>query len=115
MAVYDKKHHEIPDPRPLSLPAGTVQPESLESLMARMIRNRDYMKHFEGKETWEEADDFDCPGEEDILSPYEQMMVPLTPEEIGAPSTRSEPLPVTAQKGEDVQTPKEPKEKVPIE
>lgn len=68
---YDAKHREIPDPTPMEMPVGYEQPESLESMIRRMISNNEYLNHFKGAESEEEADDFDVSDDELPASPYE--------------------------------------------
>lgn len=63
MAKYTKDNRmEIPDPKPVALPVGTKIPESLEQMMARMIRSHSIMASKQGFESFEEAEDF---GEDD--------------------------------------------------
>lgn len=112
MAMYDEKGHEVPDPTPLALPLGMKKPETLEEMMGRMLRNQNYLKAFEGAESFEEADDFDVGTEDNPLTPYEAMMVPLIPEELPTLPTR-EPSTLTAQNGNEVQSPSEPQEELP--
>lgn len=70
---------EALDQTPVEIPVGVIRPESLESIMARMINERfSQMAEENGMETFEEADDFDI-DDELPKTPYE--MVDLDPEE----------------------------------
>lgn len=72
---------ETPDQTPVEIPVGFNQPESLESIMARMIETRfNQMAEERGQETFEEADDFDVSDEHELpKTPYE--MVDMDPDE----------------------------------
>lgn len=69
---YDSQGREIPDDRRMALPAGWDRPESLNDQIKRLVAaqlSRVAADH--GRETFEEADDFDIPDEADEwLSPY---------------------------------------------
>lgn len=75
MATYTAdRRKEIPDQTPVELPLGYKVPETLEQLMARMIRNVEFnrIREAAGAETFEEADDFEVGDEEnDGLSQYQ--------------------------------------------
>lgn len=73
MAKYNEKGQEIPDPTPVSIPLGYGHPESLESIIARMVGVQiSKQAAARGFETFEEADDFDVNDEEvDPLSSHE--------------------------------------------
>lgn len=78
MAKYDKGNHaEIPDQTPVELPLGYSHPESLEEVIARMIRADDFRKQQQaaGMETFEEADDFDVDGEDEEFHSEHEMSV----------------------------------------
>lgn len=73
---FDARGREIPDPKPMELVPGAYMPESLQSMMQRMIR--DYVSAHaveQGEESFEEANDFDCDDSEfdDPLTKYEEM------------------------------------------
>lgn len=68
---FDEKGREIPDPRPMELPTGFATPESLESMMARMVKDFSARAAEEGKETFEESCDFEVEDEEDGMSAAE--------------------------------------------
>lgn len=81
MSKFDEKGREILDATPVALPIGYKHPESLTSQIRRLIKNELSMSaRAEGKETFEEADDFDTGDDDDIRSPYE-----LDDEQITAP------------------------------
>lgn len=75
---FDTKGREIPDPRPLELAPGSIRPESLQSMMQRLIREQ-LSRHAveQGEESFEEANDFDIEDEDfdDPLTKYEEMGV----------------------------------------
>lgn len=72
MAKYNEKHQEIPDPTPVEMPLGYERPESLESMIARMIQTVNVRAAKSGQvETFEESDDFETDDEPDLKSPYQ--------------------------------------------
>lgn len=71
MANYDEVGREIPNKTPVAIPVGYHRPEPLESMIARMIRAAGVNAGREGKETFEEADDFDVDDDEKLVSPYQ--------------------------------------------
>lgn len=77
MAIqFDSLGREIPDPRPIELAPGAVRPESLQSMMQRLIREHiSGMAVSEGEESFEEANDFEVEDEDfdDVLTTYEVM------------------------------------------
>lgn len=75
---YDALGRELPDPTPVELPAGRRVPESLESMMARMVRGHvSQLAEREGLETFEEANDFDIESDDEPLTAYEQQDMKL--------------------------------------
>lgn len=71
MAIYNEKHEEIPDNTPVAMPVGHERPESLESMIARMIRTTNAIAAKTGAfDTDEEADDFET-GEPEPVSAYQ--------------------------------------------
>lgn len=71
MAIYNEKHEEIPDNTPVEMPLGYEKPESLESMIARMVQDVSRRAKEKGTvETFEEADDFDD-NEPELKSPYQ--------------------------------------------
>lgn len=59
MAKYNDLGQEIPDPTPVAMPLGYERPESMESMIARMVRlHISKQAQEDGFETFEEAEDF---------------------------------------------------------
>jgi hypothetical protein len=72
MARYDDYGRELPDPTPVSVPAGFARPIALHEQIKRLIRTEMSRQAVtEEKESFEEADDFDVDEDGDPLSPYE--------------------------------------------
>lgn len=72
MAKYTEDNRsEIPDPTPVELPVGYEHPESLEAMIARMIRVEAHKSLGEGVESFEEADDFDVEDDGELVSEYQ--------------------------------------------
>lgn len=73
MATYTKDNRlEIPDQTPVEMPLGYERPESLEQMIARMVRFQSDKAQRHGLESFEEADDFDVADSEgDLMSPYQ--------------------------------------------
>ena len=72
MAQYDEFGREIPDKRPIAVPAGWDRPLSLQDQIKRFIRSEaSRAAAAAGEETFEEADDFDVDEDPDPLSVYE--------------------------------------------
>lgn len=73
---FDSRGREIPDPRPLELSPGAVKPESIQSMIQRLVRLQ-LSQHAvaQGEESFEEANDFDIEDEDfdDPLTKYEEM------------------------------------------
>lgn len=80
-ARLDKMGREIVDPRPLEIPAGMKEPESLEAMVRRLVRDGVAVAAIAGSgevETFEEAEDFDInDGTFDPSSPYEEVFDPV--------------------------------------
>jgi len=73
---FDKQGREIVDPTPAAFSADVERPESLESMMRRMIRQ--HLSAYaveEGDESFEEANDFEVEDEDwdDVETKYEVM------------------------------------------
>lgn len=63
---------EFPDPTPVAIPVGSHQPESLESIIARMVRRQVSDLAVKGGYDPEEAEDFDDDDDEgEAPTPYE--------------------------------------------
>ena len=86
-APLDDQGREVPDPTPLTLPAGFRRPETLAEQVQRLVRTHISREAAErGEETFEEAEDFDVPDEAEPGSPYEAQFDPvlgrdITPDE----------------------------------
>lgn len=69
---FDEQGRELPDSTPLELPSGMKQPESLESIMKRMIAVHASRAAGEaGMETFEEANDFEVEDDDEPITQYE--------------------------------------------
>ncbi|AXH74273.1 MAG: hypothetical protein [Microviridae sp.] len=73
MAKYNSLNQQIPNKTPVEMPIGYERPESLSSMIARMIHSNELQRaaHKQGLETFEEADDFDGDDEGEMVSPYQ--------------------------------------------
>lgn len=79
MATFDEWGREVPDPRPVDIPAGMRRPLSLKEQIQQAIRNELSRRAAEdGEETFEEADDFEVDEDGEPVSPYE--FIDLEPE-----------------------------------
>lgn len=88
MAKYDKEGRcEIPDPTPVELPVGYEHPESLEAMIARMIRYESLRAEEAGLESFEEADDFDV--SDDVVLVSEHQMTDMQEEYVHDRGERS--------------------------
>jgi hypothetical protein len=72
---YNEKGQEVPNNTPVALPLGYSKPQNLQALIARMVRQDAFMKQFEGEDTEEEANDFECEDDEDLnfVGKYEML------------------------------------------
>jgi len=68
---HDEQNREVLDKTPVEMPLGYEKPESLESMIARMIRTTSVQAAKAGFETAEEADDFDDDDEGELKSEYQ--------------------------------------------
>lgn len=80
MARYDEEgRFEIPDPRPVAVPAGMRRPLTIQEEIKRAIRaEMSQVAADQGFETFEEADDFEVDEDPELSSPYE--LVEAAPE-----------------------------------
>lgn len=70
--MQNDRGHEIPDKTPVAVPVGYRRPPSLTEQIRMLIRHQmSEQARGEGRETFEEADDFDTGVDDDIRSPYE--------------------------------------------
>lgn len=73
-STFDERGREIPDSRPLEMPAGLSRPPTIEEQIQRYVRGAlSRMASEQGAETFEEADDLDDWDDDadDFLTPYE--------------------------------------------
>lgn len=81
--IMDDHGHEIPDPRPMTVPAGFKRPETLAEQIKRLVRNQISREAADREmETFEEADDFDVDDEFDPSTPYEVFFDPVLEREV---------------------------------
>lgn len=74
----DEFGHEIPDPKPVAIPAGFKRPETLAEQVQRLVRTSISRQAAEqGFETFEESEDFDVDDEFDPSTPYETFFDPV--------------------------------------
>ena len=80
----DKYGHEMPDPKPVEMPAGFKRPESLAETVQRLVRHQvSEEAAAAGYETFEEASDFDIPDDPiDPNTPYEVEFDPILGREV---------------------------------
>ena len=82
---YDENNREIMDQTPVAMPVGFEKPESLQSMIKRMVKNEKAMEEEFGQvETMEEADDFDVDESEDLHPEVTQYTLEDVIEEIPA-------------------------------
>ncbi|AZL82911.1 hypothetical protein [Apis mellifera associated microvirus 39] len=80
----DEHGHEVPDPRPMAIPAGFRRPETLAEQVQRLVRTHISMQaQNEGFESFEEAEDFDIEDDHgEPTTPYETEFDPVLGREI---------------------------------
>lgn len=73
MATYNERNEEVLDTTPVEMPIGYERPESLASMIARMINSTELQRaaQKQGLETFEESDDFDMDDDGEMVSPYQ--------------------------------------------
>lgn len=75
---YNERGEELPDPTPVEVPAGMRVPESLEAMIARMVRGKvSELAAREGMETFEEANDFEIEDDDEPLTAHERQDMKL--------------------------------------
>lgn len=110
---FDELGREIPDPRPLAVAPGTCQPESIQSMLERLVRNHLSRQAVdEGNESFDEANDFEVDDEDfdDPLTKYEEMGLEVVESE-DPPGSSGEPLSVSpseAPQQQEASTPPSP-------
>lgn len=81
----DEHGHEVPDPRPMRIPAGFKRPETLAEQVQRLVRTHvSRLAEAQGAETFEESEDFDVGDDEDPSTPYETHFDPLIGKDLSA-------------------------------
>lgn len=79
----DDRGREVPDPRPMQIPAGFKRPETLAEQVQRLVRTTISRRaQEEGFETFEESEDFDVDDDVDPSTPYETFFDPVLGQEI---------------------------------
>lgn len=72
MAKFDEFGREIPDNTPVEMPLGLRMPKPLQELIKDIVRHQMSQEAAEeGRETFDEANDFDVEDDEIPASPYE--------------------------------------------
>lgn len=79
MSKHNERGHEVLDPTPMAIPVGFGRPESMESMIRRLVRTQLSMAASNhGMESFAEADDFDIPDDPvDPDSPWEHNFEPV--------------------------------------
>lgn len=70
---------EVLDPRPVALPVGFERPESIQEMIKRLVTDpliREEMAASQIVDSFEDADDFNIPGD-DPISPHEESFDPM--------------------------------------
>lgn len=74
----DENGREMPSDAQLRIPVGFKRPETLAEQVQRLVRNGlSQYAESQGKETFQEADDFDVDDEMDLHTPFEQFFDPV--------------------------------------
>lgn len=76
----NEKGQEVPDPRPIEIPAGFKRPETLAEQVRRLVRSEALALEAQnaGMETFEEAEDFEIDDDMfDPSSPFEEVFDPV--------------------------------------
>lgn len=78
VAKLDPKGRELPSSVPMAPPIGFNRQPSLSDRIREMVKSEKLAQEManEGKETFEEADDFDVDDEFDPQTPYEEVFEP---------------------------------------
>lgn len=71
--AYNEKGQEIPDPTPIEVPLKMQRPPDIHEMIAAAVRGERFRQRLEseGRETWEEANDFGENDEDGPVSRYE--------------------------------------------
>lgn len=96
-ATLTEKGRELGDPVPMEPPLGIYQtPSLIEQIRRSVAEELSRQAAAQGFETWEEANDFDVPGDPlDPSSPYEEQFEPTPPPPhmVGQPPATPAPEP----------------------
>jgi hypothetical protein len=85
IGTINDKGQEVPDPRPVEIPAGFKIPESLDKQIARLVAGRlSDIAEENGFESFEESEDFDVEDPEDVEidTPYEMHFDPMLGDDV---------------------------------
>lgn len=84
--IMDENGWEVPDPKPMAIPAGFRRPETLAEQVQRLVRSAISREaEGQGMETFEESEDFDIEDEPDDPSTvYETFFDPIMGRDISA-------------------------------
>lgn len=117
MAKYNEKGEEIPDPRPVESALKFRRPPDIHEIIARALQTRDWQERMRatGRETFEEANDFEVEddGPEDELALAERAFLmseefPKDQVEIAAAARAVQEARSAKQKGGGATPPKPP-------
>ncbi len=72
----DKHGHEVLDDKPIAMPSGMKNPETLQEQIRRLVKYERSETDQLQAETFDEADDFDVGDDFDPTSPFEQFFDP---------------------------------------
>lgn len=72
MQKYNQRGQEVPDPTPVEVPFKWRRPKDIHEMIAEAVQSHELQRKWseEGRESWDEANDFEV-GDEDFRSPYE--------------------------------------------
>lgn len=89
LAKLDEHGREIGDPKPVAIPVGFKRPETLAEQVQRLVRTSiSRQAEAEGKETFEESEDFDVGDDDDPRTPYETFFDPVLGRDLSAQEFR---------------------------
>ena len=78
-SILNKEGAEILDPTPVEIPIGFERPESIQSMIRRLVLDPQLREELQnqGAETFDEADDFDIADDDVPQSPHEENFDPM--------------------------------------
>lgn len=86
MAQFDDRGRQVPDPRPVEVPAHFTRPLSIQDEIKRFVRSELAQRAAaEGAETFEEADDFYLDDEDPDIAPGTEYELDDGQESYGVP------------------------------